>query len=444
MPDRSAVSYFGAGPAPLPTDVLVKGAEAFVNFEGTGLSLAEISHRSQTANKILADTKAALITLLEIPDTHEILFMHGGGCGEFSAVVLNMLSVWVEKRRREAAKDLVDDEQKILERVKKEVRQDLSLDYLVTGSWSLKASQEAANLLEPLGKGFVNVAMDSRQTSSGKFDNIPPEETWKLTPPRSTGDKISAFVYYCDNETVDGVEFPSFPKSLNQSPQDPSDEIPVVADMSSNLLSRRVDVSKHAVIFGGAQKNIGITDVTLVIVRKDLVSTHPPPSFLHAVGVWSPPSILSWPIIAKNNSLYNTMPIFSIWIAGEVMRGLLQTHKTRQLAGQEELANTKAKQIYDVLDKYPNVYRIVPDRSVRSRMNICFRVRGGDAQQEKAFLEYAEAKLLQGLKGHRSVGGIRISNYNAVDLTRVKKLTAYLEEFASKSNPAETSNFWDH
>lgn len=246
MPDRSEVAYFGAGPAPLPTKVLVKGAEAFVNFQNTGLSLAEISHRSQTANQILADTKAALTTLLEIPDSHDILFMHGGGSAEFSAVVLNMLAVWVEKRRREAEKDLGQDSAAIIERVRKELQDYLRLDYLVTGSWSLKASQEAANLLEPLGKGFVNVAVDSRKSASGKFDNIPAEDAWTLTQPRNQGGKTSAFVYYCDNETVDGVEFPNFPKCLDP---DSSHEVPVVADMSSNFLSRRVDVSKHAVIF---------------------------------------------------------------------------------------------------------------------------------------------------------------------------------------------------
>lgn len=144
--------------------------------------------------------------------------------------------------------------------------------------------------------------------------------------------------------------------------------------------------------------------MTLVIVRKDILSSHASSSFLHALGVWSPPVILSWPIIAKNNSLYNTMPIFSIWIAGEVMRGLLATHKERGLAGQEDLANRKARILYNVLDAYPEVYQVVPNRSARSRMNICFRIRGGDPAQEKAFLEYAEAQLLQGLKGHRSVG----------------------------------------
>lgn len=249
MPGREAVAYFGAGPAPLPTPVLQKGAEAFVNFEETGLSLAEISHRSQTANKVLADTKTALTSLLQIPDSHDILFMHGGGSGEFSAVVFNMVAVWVEKRRKKAEDELGGDEPKILQRVKSELQHELRLDYLVTGSWSLKASQEAANLLEPLGKGFVNVALDSRESNAGKFGTIPPEDTWSLSSPGSKGGKGSAFVYYCDNETVDGVEFPGLPHCLNQSSQDPDDELLVVADMSSNFLSRRVDVSKYAVIF---------------------------------------------------------------------------------------------------------------------------------------------------------------------------------------------------
>ena len=251
MPDRADVAYFGAGPAPLPTKVLQKGAEAFVNFENTGLSLAEISHRSQTATKILADTKKALTSLLEIPDNYEILFMHGGGSGEFSAVVFNMVAFWVEKRRRQAEVEVgADAEEQVVERVRKEVRQDLRLDYLVTGSWSLKASQEAANLLQPLGNDFVNIAVDSRRDRAGQFGTIPSEDVWNLTPSRREGGKDSAFVYYCDNETVDGVEFPTLPKCLDRSPgQDPIEQSLVVADMSSNFLSRRVDVSKYAVIF---------------------------------------------------------------------------------------------------------------------------------------------------------------------------------------------------
>ena len=253
MPTREEVTYFGAGPAPLPTPVLEAGAKAFLNFEDTGLSLAEISHRSPTATRILADTKSALASLLEIPDDYEILFMHGGGTGEFSAVVFNMVAVWVERRRRQAEKDLNGDEENILERVRREVREDLRLDYLVTGSWSLKASQEATNLLEPLGGDLVNVALDTRRCNNGKFGTIPAESTWNLTPTRKEGGRGSAFVYYCDNETVDGVEFPAFPSILNPSSSsslgDQEDERLIVADMSSNFVSRRINVKKYAVIF---------------------------------------------------------------------------------------------------------------------------------------------------------------------------------------------------
>ena len=246
MPQRAEVCYFGAGPAPLPTQVLVAGAQAFVNFEDCGLSLAEISHRSPTAAGILKDTKDALITLLDIPDTHEVLFMHGGGSGEFSAVVLNLVAVWVEKRRQLALKELGDhDDNAVLERVRKEVRENLRLDYIVTGSWSLKASQEAANLLEPLGTDFVHIVTDGRQPRGEKFGSILAEDAWNL---RSSRGSDSAFVYYCDNETVDGVEFPGLPESLGRVDcKSGENEKIVVADMSSNFLSRKVDVSKFGV-----------------------------------------------------------------------------------------------------------------------------------------------------------------------------------------------------
>lgn len=249
MPSREEVAYFGAGPAPLPTSVLTKGAQAFVNYEGSGLSLAEISHRSATANQILADTKAALTSLLSIPDNYEILFMHGGGTGEFSAVVFNMVAFWAEKRRQAAVKRYGADEDKVLETVRRELKEELRLDYLVTGSWSLKASQEAANLLEPLGKAFVNVVSDARAGNGGKFGVIPPEETWNLTKSRAEEGPGSAFIYWCENETVDGVEMPVFPACLDSSQKNPEDAPLVVADMSSNFLSRSVDVSKYAVIF---------------------------------------------------------------------------------------------------------------------------------------------------------------------------------------------------
>lgn len=255
MPSREEVSYFGAGPAPLPTSVVEAGAKAFVNFNDSGLGLGEISHRSPTANKILDDAKANLTALYDIPDNYEILFMQGGGSGGFSAVVHNLVPVWIERRRRRAEADALKanpgaeksqvDEQ-VFQRLQKEVEEELKLDYLVTGSWSLKASQEAARLV---GSKYVNVALDARKSNDGKFGTIPAEENWSLTPTKREGGKGSAFVYFCDNETVDGVEFQSFPKSLEAQGQDEEDERLVVADMSSNFISRKVDVSKYAVIF---------------------------------------------------------------------------------------------------------------------------------------------------------------------------------------------------
>jgi len=248
MPSRSEVVYFGAGPAPLPTPVIETGAKAFVNFEDTGLSLAEISHRSPTANKILSDAKEALASLYEIPtDEYEILFLQAGGTGEFSASLQNLVGCWVERRRRKAVAELGEGkDEEVIERLKGEIERELKVDYLVTGSWSLKASQEAARLI---GSKYVNVALDARKYNGGKFGVIPDETEWRLTPTKKEGGTGSALVYYCDNETVDGVEFPSFPKALESQGGDEEDERMIVADMSSNFLSRKIDVRKYGVIF---------------------------------------------------------------------------------------------------------------------------------------------------------------------------------------------------
>jgi phosphoserine aminotransferase len=425
MPSRDSVHYFGAGPAPLPTAVLERAAGALLNYQDAGIGLCEISHRSAQANQILADAKLALTTLLDIPDSHDILFLQGGGSGEFSAVVYNLVSIWVEKRRKRAQEDITvaladgkelgergDLQNEVLARVREEVEQELKLDYLVTGSWSLKASQEAARLV---GVTKVNVALDARTRNGGKFGIIPPESEWTLSKRRREGGTGSALVYFCDNETVDGVEFPSFPSNLEAHSEDAvDDDAPlVVADMSSNFISRRVDVSKYAVIFGGAQKNIGNAGVTIVIVRKSLL---PPaaalasPEVLRAVGLPVGPIVFDWATIAKNNSLYNTLPIFDVWVAGQVMNDLVQTYGAKKIGGQEEVSGQKARILYDALDKFPGVYRVVPNEKARSRMNICFRVHGGDMEKEKEFLAEAEKRGLLGLKGHRSVGGIRASN----------------------------------
>jgi phosphoserine aminotransferase len=200
MPSRQDVAYFGAGPAPLPTSVIEAGGKAFVNYNDSGLGLAEISHRSPTANAVLAEAKSALSILYDIPENYDILFMQAGGSGEFSAVVHNLVSVWVERRRRRAEKEAGSNDEKIIERLNKEVSEELKLDYLVTGSWSLKASQEAARLI---GAKYVNVALDARKANNGKFGKIPEETTWSLTPTKREGGTGSALVYLCDNETVD-------------------------------------------------------------------------------------------------------------------------------------------------------------------------------------------------------------------------------------------------
>jgi phosphoserine aminotransferase len=166
------------------------------------------------------------------------------------------------------------------------------------------------------------------------------------------------------------------------------------------------------------------------IVRKNILTATASPSFLHALGIPSPPTVLYWPTVYKNNSLYNTLELLPVYIANLVIRNLLDVHGIDKLRGQERLVNTKSDKIYVVLDSHPEIYRVVPDKSIRSRMNICVRVKGGDEAAEKAFLKGAEDRKLQGLKGHRSVGGIRVSNYNAVTLPQVEKLVEYLEEFA--------------
>lgn len=368
MPERADITYFGAGPALLPTDVLETAATALVNYNGTGLGLAEHSHRSELALNIVNEAKADLATYLDVPSDYEILFMQGGGSGEFSATVYNLVAIWVERRKQKILKELgVEDSKQLPENVIKELQkavdEELKVDYLVTGSWSLKASQEAARLI---GAEHVNVAGDGREVNGGKFGKIPEESTWKLS-------KNPAMVYYCDNETVDGVEFPGFPEILGPKGEDGPI---VVADMSSNILSRRVPIQNFSVIFFGAQKNLGSTGVTVVIIKKSLLPPAVPntePSLLRKLGLPNGPIVLQYSTVSKSNSLYNTLSIFDVFIAGQVLKRSLSTFPNK-VDGQQALSDKKAKLIYAALDAHPESYKVVPDKSVRSRMNICFRV----------------------------------------------------------------------
>lgn len=295
--ERTDITYFGAGPALLPTDVLETAAQALLNYNGTGLGLAEHSHRAKHATDIINQAREDLQNYLDIPkDEYEVLFMQGGGSGQFSATVFNLVGSWVLRKQKQILgdrKQLSDDE---LKQLRKTVEAELKLDYIVTGSWSAKAAKEAGRLL---GKEHVNIVTGSTEKGY-KFGDIADESTWKRS-------KDAAMVYYCDNETVDGVEFPEFPKSLAPGPD--GDGPIVVADMSSNILSRKIPIRNFSAIFFGAQKNLGSTGVTVVVIKKSLLP-QPSADVMRSLGLPLPPIVLQYAIIAEKQSLYNTLSIF--------------------------------------------------------------------------------------------------------------------------------------
>lgn len=310
MPTREEITYWGAGPALLPTDVLKQAAAALVNYNNTGLGIAEHSHRSQLATDVINEAKADLSTYLDIPDEYEVLFMQAGGTGEFSATVYNLVGAWVTRKKDEILKskgvEEKDIEPEILQKELAKAVEGLKVDYIVTGSWSLKAYQEAQRLLGP---EHVNLVVDARTANDGKFGKIPDESTWKLSPD-------AAFVYYCDNETVDGVEMPKFPEVL--APKADGSRPIVVTDMSSNILSRRFPVKNFSLFYFGAQKNVGAAGLTVVVIKKSLLAPatpQPSPVLLRKLGLPIGPIVLQYDIIAKNNSLYNTLSIFEYVIS---------------------------------------------------------------------------------------------------------------------------------
>ncbi|KAI5865850.1 pyridoxal phosphate-dependent transferase [Durotheca rogersii] len=409
MPSRSDITYFGPGPAALPTEVIEDAAKALINYGDTGLGIAEHSHRSAIATDIINETKADLASYLDIPDDYEIIFMHGGGSGEFSAVAYNFVGAWVSRKHREIGSSVPE--------LKSAVK-NLKMDYIVTGSWSRKAAAEAERLF---GSEYVNIVADSRKENSGKFGTIPDESTWNLS-------QDAALVYYCDNETVEGVEFPRFPKAFEPGLNRPI----VVADMSSNILSRTIPIKNFSAIFFGAQKNLGTTGITVVVIHKSFlppITFQPPATLMRQLGLPIPPRIFEYETIAKNNSLYNTLSIFDVYVAGQVLKRLSRQHSKVQ--GQQAVAEKKAQLIYRALEVHPSIYQIIPDKTVRSRMNICFRIEGGDPAEE-AFLQEAAALGLTGLRGHRDLRGIRASNYNSVPLEGAEKLAKFIGTFASQ------------
>lgn len=236
MPAREEILYFGAGPARLPTSVLTAASKSLLNHDSTGLGLVEHSHRSALSAGIIADASNALRQLLSVPEDYSIVFMQGGGTTQFSSVVYNLLGYWVQRELEKTTNGEGIDA--VREKLK-----DAKIDYLVTGGWSQKASEEAGRLV---GEETVNIAASAKPANGGKYGKIPEETEWSLTPKEK-----NIFTYYCDNETVDGVEFPVFPEAFGNGT-----ERLVACDMSSNILSRRVDVKKYALIFVSCIANL--------------------------------------------------------------------------------------------------------------------------------------------------------------------------------------------
>ena len=355
------VFNFSAGPAALPESVLRKAADEMLDWHGSGMSVMEMSHRGKEFIAIANEAESLLRELLAVPANYKILFMQGGAIAENAIVPMNML------------------------------RGKASADYVDTGEWSKKSIKEAAKY------GKVNVAASAKASN---YTTIPARAEWKLDPE-------AAYVHICSNETIGGVEYHFTPDVGN---------VPLVADMSSDILSRPIDVSKYGLIYAGAQKNIGPSGLTLVIVREDLIGQALPAT----------PSAFDYKIVADNESMYNTPPTYAIYIAGLVFNWI---KAQGGLVAMEAHNKAKAAVLYDYLDT-TSFYSCPVARDCRSLMNVAFRLKS--EALDEAFLKGAQARGMVQLKGHRSVGGMRASIYNAMPIEGVKALVEYMKEFAAQ------------
>ena len=352
------VFNFSAGPAVLPEEVLRRAAAEMLDWHGSGMSVMEMSHRGKEFVGIAAKAEADLRTLLAIPASHKVLFLQGGAIAENALVPMNLLE----------GKSVAD--------------------YVNTGEWSKKSIKEAKKYCA------VNIAASAEDKS---FTYVPARATWKLDP-------TAAYVHVCTNETIGGVEYQWTPDT---------GDLPLVADMSSHILSRVIDVAKYGVIYGGAQKNVGPAGLTLVIVRDDLLDRALPIT----------PSAFHWKQQAEADSMVNTPPTYAIYIAGLVFEWLLAQGG---VAAIERKNVAKAKLLYDYLDR--STFYLNPVRKEdRSRMNVPFKLR--DPALDEAFLQGAKQRGMIQLKGHRAVGGMRASIYNAMPIEGVQALVDYLQDF---------------
>ena len=355
----SKIFNFSAGPAMLPAEVMLQAQEEFLQWNGTGVSVMEFSHRDPAYVKMAQEAEQDLRELLNVPDDYHVLFLQGGGRGQFSAVPQNIA----------AKTDTVD--------------------YLDCGTWSGYAIREAEKYVSQ-----VNVVGAAEQTEQGK--RIQPASEWQLS-------NNARYFHYCPNETVDGIAIHDIPDV----------QAPIVADMSSNILSAPLDVSRFGVIYAGAQKNIGPSGFAIAIVKKSLLG-QPQPEVS---------SIMDYQLQAKDNSMYNTPNTFAWYLSGLVFKWL---KRQGGLAGIGELNQRKAKALYDYVDA-SDFYRNEVHPDYRSIMNVPFQL--ADDELDKHFLEQAHQAGLVGLKGHRFVGGMRASLYNAMPYEGVEALIDFMREF---------------
>jgi len=354
------VHNFNAGPGALPLPVLERIREELLDWRGSGMSVMEMSHRSPEFEGIAARAEQGLRKHLAIPDEYAVVFLQGGGSMQFTMVPMNLCLPGKP------------------------------VDLLHTGTWTAKALAE-------LKKGVPHTVAAS--TEAEKFIRVPRQDEIKLSPNAS-------YVYMCTNNTIEGTEWYTLPET---------GQAPLVADMSSDIASRPVDVKRFGLIFAGAQKNLGPSGVTVVIVRKDLVER----------ADKSLPTLLQYRTHIKERSLYNTPPTFAIYVLGLVMEWM---EAEGGITAIEKRNEAKAKLLYDTIDA-GGYYSCPVEKASRSRMNVVFRVAGGNEVLEKQFGEEAAKAGLVGTPGHRSVGGMRVSLYNAVGLDAVQALTGFMSEF---------------
>jgi phosphoserine aminotransferase len=358
----SRVFNFSAGPAVLPEEVLKQAASEMTDWCGSGMSVMEMSHRGKEFVSIAEKAEADLREIMDIPSNYKVLFLQGGATSQFAMVPMNLL---MGKK---------------------------NADYINTGQWSKKAISEARRFCN------VNVVATSE---ANNFTAIPPQSEWILNPD-------AAYVHYTPNETIGGVEFHNIPETGN---------IPLIADMSSTILSRPVDVSKFGLIYAGAQKNIGPAGLTIVIIREDMIGEP-------ASGT---PLMLSYKTHADNGSMYNTPPTYAWYIAGLVFEWIKKKGGLKALAG---INKRKADKLYTAIDN-SDFYKNPVDEKCRSWMNVPFILK--NPELDKTFIEESKKAGLVALKGHRSVGGMRASIYNAMPEEGVDALISFMEEFKKKN-----------